>query len=306
VLKVHLTSVARGRVAFVAGAVVLGLALTACDSGDDDDAAAAESTAPADLSVAAPRHTYVVDSGDSLSGIAAGHGVALSELVAINGWSDGSAHAIFPGDVIVLPDDAVAVSTTRPPNNDTDDDDADGATAPTTTPSATATPAPTATQSATTSGGYTATGQQYAGPALDGATDPVADPLADGVYWSPAQTVSADGSTIVFDLVQRFSGEACREHFGTAPGSCIGDIGYGSATATAPMRVGQGTVSVLEVDGIDAPEAYRITSAELARLLAAQTPADDAPGGFVFDPVDSFVVTVRDGVVTAADQIWGS
>ena len=63
--------------------------------------------------------------GDNLSGIAAGYGLSLNELVEVNDWSEGADHAIFPGDVIALRDDAVAVSTTRPPSNNTGDDDDD-------------------------------------------------------------------------------------------------------------------------------------------------------------------------------------
>ena len=70
------------------------------------------------------------------------------------------------------------------------------------------------------------------------------------------------------------------------------------------MRVGSGTASVLLVDGISEPKPYQITSEELARLLAGQPPADDAPGGFAFDPVDGYVVTVQNGAVTSAEQVW--
>ena len=55
----------------------------------------------------------VVDSGDTLSGIAASCGLSLNELVEVNDWSEGTDHAIFPGDVTCLPDDAVDVSTSR-------------------------------------------------------------------------------------------------------------------------------------------------------------------------------------------------
>ena len=68
------------------------------------------------------------------------------------------------------------------------------------------------------------------------------------------------------------------------------------------MRVGSGTVSVLMMDGISGPQSYRITSEELARLLSGEPPADDAPDGFVFDAVDSYVVTVQNGAATAAEQ----
>ena len=70
------------------------------------------------------------------------------------------------------------------------------------------------------------------------------------------------------------------------------------------MRVGTGTASVLFVDGISEPQPYRITSEELARLLEGEPPADDAPDGFGFDPVDGYLVTVQNGAVTSAEQVW--
>ena len=95
--------------ALVAGAVAVGLALTGCDSGQRRRRQRRCSTEPAGSSPGGPTNTYVVDAGDTLSGIAAGYGLSLSELVEVNEWTDGSNHAIFPGDVIALPDDAVAV-----------------------------------------------------------------------------------------------------------------------------------------------------------------------------------------------------
>ena len=156
--------------------------------------------------------------GDIPSGIAASYGVSLSELVEANGWTDGANHAIFPGDVIALPDDAVAVSTTRPAVNDDD-----------------------------------------------------------------RNTSTTAGSS------------------GTST-SCLNDIEFETVTGTASMSVGSGTASVLHLDGVDI-KTYRISTDELARLLAGQSPADDAPDGYQFG-MYPFVVTVQNGAVTAADQIF--
>ena len=116
--------------------------------------------------------------------------------------------------------------------------------------------------------------------------------------------VSADASTITFELIQQFSGDACREQFGTAPEACASDIGFvDDPSATASMRVGFGAASVLDDRGGIDFTAYRITSNELARLLAGEPPADDAPEGYALAH-HPYVVTVRNGSVTAADQMF--
>jgi LysM repeat protein len=52
---------------------------------------------------APPSRVYVVAAGDSLSAIADQFCVGLDELVAANGWPDGAAHPIFPGDDVSVP-----------------------------------------------------------------------------------------------------------------------------------------------------------------------------------------------------------
>jgi LysM repeat protein len=47
--------------------------------------------------------TYTVEDGDTLSGIATKFGVTVDQLVAVNGWTDGSAHLIYAGMVIKIP-----------------------------------------------------------------------------------------------------------------------------------------------------------------------------------------------------------
>ena len=185
-----------------------------------DDAATAASTEPAESSPAGPTNTYVVAAGDTLSGIAAGHGLSLSELVDANEWTDGSDHAIFPGDVIALPDDAVAVPTTRSPSNNNDDSDDEHS-----TPAASA-----------TSGGYAATSL----PSLDGVIlkdhraagrRNVLDPCADG-EWRRLD-----------DHVRAAALPGTRN--GTVQDSCLDFVDFEDSTVTVSMRVGTGTVSVL-------------------------------------------------------------
>lgn len=46
---------------------------------------------------------YVVVAGDSVSKIAAQHGVDATVLATYNQWADGTAHLIIPGDPILIP-----------------------------------------------------------------------------------------------------------------------------------------------------------------------------------------------------------
>jgi LysM repeat protein len=50
--------------------------------------------------------TYTVVAGDFLSSIARKLGTTMQKIVDANGWTDGTAHGLFPGNVIKIPDDA--------------------------------------------------------------------------------------------------------------------------------------------------------------------------------------------------------
>ncbi len=50
--------------------------------------------------------TYVVVSKDTLFGIARKYGLSAQTVADFNSWSDGTQHAIFPGDKIKIPADA--------------------------------------------------------------------------------------------------------------------------------------------------------------------------------------------------------
>jgi LysM repeat protein len=274
------------RVSAVFAAVVVGLTVVAC-SDDSTESAGAGGTSVAvdDSRTAGPGDTYTVDAGDTLSGIAASYGLTFEELIAANGWSDGAEHAIFPGDVVELPAGVVAVSTTRSAS-------ANGS-------------APTSTQPTgrSAAGGYRDTGLPYAGPDR-GTTDPIADPLPDGVYWATAPAVDGGGESIVFTLQQRFTGDDCLEQYTTAPLNCIGDGFAGGDTTTASMLVSNSTATVIAVDeGISA--AYDISTEELLRLIRGEAPAADAPEGYSYVPYP-FIVTVRNGEIVAADQQFQS
>ncbi|HEY4332688.1 MAG TPA: LysM peptidoglycan-binding domain-containing protein, partial [Ilumatobacteraceae bacterium] len=56
--------------------------------------------------------SYTIVAKDTLFGIAKRYGLSAQTLADFNGWSDGTSHAIFPGDVIKLPASAKLVTTT--------------------------------------------------------------------------------------------------------------------------------------------------------------------------------------------------
>ena len=70
----------------------------------------AQPSAPAPAPVAAEISRYLIQSGDTLSGVAAAHGLSLEALLRVNGLDAGS--IIFPGQAVVLPpgDGAAPVS----------------------------------------------------------------------------------------------------------------------------------------------------------------------------------------------------
>lgn len=89
-------------------AVAVGLVLlTSCSS---DTIASGESTGV----VTAGLETYTIGTGDTLSSIASRSGISLADLIAANGWADGTDHLIVPGDVIALPAGASALSPRQP------------------------------------------------------------------------------------------------------------------------------------------------------------------------------------------------
>ncbi|TFC30918.1 LysM peptidoglycan-binding domain-containing protein [Cryobacterium sp. TMT2-18-3] len=61
----------------------------------------AQPSAPVPAPVAAEISRYLIQSGDTLSGVAAAHGLSLGALLRVNGLDAGS--IIFPGQAVVLP-----------------------------------------------------------------------------------------------------------------------------------------------------------------------------------------------------------
>ena len=152
----------RSRVLTVAAAAVPLLLVTACGGGGDATGSSGNLTpitgssyvtiepatttttttlAPVDVASLQPgdtspvEQTYTVVSGDSVSKIAALYGITGDVLAAYNSWPEGTAHPIFPGDVIRIPPDSQVPGTATeiPASGDTaagdtatDDTTADG------------------------------------------------------------------------------------------------------------------------------------------------------------------------------------
>lgn len=235
---------------------------------------------------------YTIVAGDTLSGIAGRAGVSLEELIVANGWSDGSAHLIVPGDRIVLP---AGAQTPAPRASTTAADEPRGDTAGDGEPPA---------DGGERVGGYVATGRQFAGATYLDDTDPIVDPLRDGIY--AAEATGSDGSTITFLLYQQISGATCAQRYPDDDGDmCVSPPVVDDADPTTVRSVAGSDLRSASVVTGDTIEAIRLDGDELARLVAGEPPADDAPAGFEYIPY-AFIVTVSGGLIVTADQQFHS
>lgn len=231
--------------------------------------------------------TYIVVKGDTLSAVARAAGTTLTALVSANGWADGANHPIFPGDRIVLPAGANTPTTT-------------GATTSTTVATSTTKAPPAASTSvAEQLGGYSPTGEQFGGP-QQGSTPPVATPLADGTYL--ALDANAAGGGVDFTITQAFFGADCDANIGTGEDDCLNGFDTKGPSSTVTLAPDARVSVIYEAGGIT---SYRITVDELRRLVAGQAPSSDAPSEFTYIPLP-FILTVRDGKATTADQRYVS
>ena len=156
--------------------------------------------------------------------------------------------------------------------------------------------------SAGSAGGYVPV-DLAAVPVIDGKSDPIEDPLPDGIYWSWEYT--SDGDATFFVLSQLFNGDTCRQQFGDTEGACASDnetLYEPSATITMSGRVASATVLSAVAGGF---ERFGVSPMEFGRLAAGLVPASDAPANFSFErhPV---MVTVRGGEPIAVDQVFMS
>lgn len=163
------------------------------------------------------------------------------------------------------------------------------------TPTPTPTPAPTPTPTPTPPTEYLT----VPGPQLPtGATDePSAGALAAGRYLG--LLTGLERTTATFDLYQAYFGAACEAELGAD--ACTEGWGVDAdSVVTVDVDLGVATITVVHGDS----GSHRVSAGELARLLDGESPAPGAPAGFAFDPGLPFLVTVREGLVTAAEQAF--
>jgi hypothetical protein len=127
--------------------------------------------------------------------------------------------------------------------------------------------------------------------------------VASGQYWATLTGVGIgadDRQFVDFDLAQAFFGDACLQHFGD-PDECLNDYGVqDDPHGTLPAFATE--LAVVSVAGAD-QRNFAITGAELVALANGAPPSAPAPDDYAFAPFP-FLVTVTDGRITAAQQIW--
>jgi hypothetical protein len=139
----------------------------------------------------------------------------------------------------------------------------------------------------------------------DGTSHPIADPLADGVYYATSYDVASDGASVQFQLARFYDVEACVATMDTVPSGTVDASGcYGgwvdtSATAVVTMPVDPAVPVILVSFDY---RYYEVTAEEFARLLRGEPPSPEAPAGYEFQPYWRAMVDVEAGAVVRANQ----
>ena len=125
--------------------------------------------------------------------------------------------------------------------------------------------------------------------------------VRDGRYWAVASPeTSPEG--VMFDVSRVRFGEVCEQwavEQGRGDIGCLNDYAVDDTVTASVASSDVMTVTVVSVANQAA--RFTITRSELIRLLTGSATA--APRDFEFAPFP-FVVTVKDGVVMTADQVW--
>ncbi|MDP2289910.1 MAG: hypothetical protein Q8M22_01890 [Actinomycetota bacterium] len=145
-------------------------------------------------------------------------------------------------------------------------------------------------------------------PAVPDRTAPI-DPAAttlvgDGAYWAELVDVDVDVDAagepaFMFDVSQALFAQACLDELGAD--GCPNDFGVVAEPhllVTAPAGAVAGVTVAAENQ-----RNFAITADELVRLVSGEEPSAAAPEGFAYVAFP-YLLTVRDGTVVAASQIW--
>ena len=136
-------------------------------------------------------------------------------------------------------------------------------------------------------------------PAVPDRTTAVATPLADGDYWAELVSVDAAAGTLTFDLAQALFADACVEELGAD--GCPNDYGV---IDEPPLELVSPALSLESASvAAQSQQNYAVTADELIVLMSGTAPSADAPDTYAYVPFP-FLVTVADGEVVQARQIW--
>ncbi len=129
--------------------------------------------------------------------------------------------------------------------------------------------------------------------------DPAMSTFAtDGEYWADLSGGTVD-ETLTFLLTQAFFADACAAELGID--ECPNDFGTldepNALVTVEMMNIGSATVVA------DNRQNFAVTPQELSILAGGQPPSAGAPEGFTYVPFP-FLLTVRDGKIVEAHQIW--
>lgn len=137
-------------------------------------------------------------------------------------------------------------------------------------------------------------------PAVPDRTRPVVDgSLPDGDYWAVSIIAVDDGRGLAAKVAQALFEPTCSTELGAA------ECAAGFAVIEAPMTelaIDPSELAVVSVVASDRRN-FAIDGAELLALVSGAEPTTSAPDDFAYVEYP-FLVTVRDGRVVEARQIW--
>jgi hypothetical protein len=121
--------------------------------------------------------------------------------------------------------------------------------------------------------------------------------LADGQYW--AETVTARGGALVFELSQALFASACEAVASAA--QCADGYAH-VADPHGPITAEVSPIAIVSVVADDR-QNYAVTGAELLRLVGGGAPSAPAPATYRFSPFP-FLLDVQHGAVAEVHQVW--